>query len=437
LTEIRNFLWHLAVFFQGTIVYILDTKDGIIPIDLGQYLFDYLDVCNTYPEVDVHRCPGVDEEFYCPLFHFCGMLGVPGNISSCTLLHGLYLATLVCDLYSCRCVGDDAFVLLEMGRDDQHIWLDFFHGVQMLGAVEEEKTEKWDFPDSYDSEAERWHYVKRPLSRDLDGASQGSLVVLPALEIILGLEDPYHKKAKAMESLEDRVHLFCRQQARCLYRIGIGAESSTELGLEALSIYFKEASNRLRLAEFMPKISRRKQRTRIPLEAQTYSYGDASPVHPLFSKDGRYLGLGLVYPDVESCSVPITKSLVPIGGLRYVEYPAPVSTDLHIFSQHAWRGTSLIVLGHPVIGVLKRLGICQVQEKRHVTLLDLWKVEDRELWEGLVSGEKFFEPVYEVTFVFDPPSWYHELVFLHDVDSISRNVYSAPTSSSTSSDMSD
>jgi hypothetical protein len=100
------------------------------------------------------------------------MLGVPGNISSCTLLHGIHLAILLCSVL-CRAVGDDAIGVTR--TDEVDTLIDDY--LTNIGKVSIPKTTRWDLVDEEGWEGRgedtMWHYTKRPIGRYQSRVLQG------------------------------------------------------------------------------------------------------------------------------------------------------------------------------------------------------------------------------------------------------------------------
>jgi hypothetical protein len=161
LEEIRNFTAELASFFQGVEVEIVDTYHGLLSVDIFDILTEFNEACNTYPTVELQQqLQGLleGESFT----HTCGMLGIPGNITSATLLHGLHLAIVVMSIF-CKCVGDDA-----MGSGKLSSKNDLFESLSSIGRIAFEKMEFWEHKDAEDYAnpwEDTWHYTKRPLDR--------------------------------------------------------------------------------------------------------------------------------------------------------------------------------------------------------------------------------------------------------------------------------
>lgn len=191
LHEIRSFIFNLAEYFKDTPCVIIDTHLGPQRSTIGSLLHTYNSICNENARMDVTRILDL-KEIYEPLIlqHNCGMLGVPGNISSCTLLHGVHLAVITNALDRAKCIGDDALVklLMEVLADYE----DFMYNVTSLGDMAIEKGEFWDEIDDESFESESWHYTKRPITRVSSNVVRGMLFIWPSIEVILHLVDKYH-----------------------------------------------------------------------------------------------------------------------------------------------------------------------------------------------------------------------------------------------------
>jgi hypothetical protein len=191
--EVNNFIAALARFFEGTPITVVDTFQGAIRIDLGHYLTQYLEVCNRWAEFDISmanpdRIYSDDEVIY----HNTGMLGVPGNITSCTLGHGLHLSVIVGSLVLSRCIGDDA-----IGRArDLDFQTEIVPLLENIGIISLKKCEEFDGSDDVDEAGDdgrvRWNYEKRPILRVAGRVVRDRMVMFPPTAALLGFEDTYH-----------------------------------------------------------------------------------------------------------------------------------------------------------------------------------------------------------------------------------------------------
>jgi len=189
LQEVIQFIRALAYVSRGVKVQILDTRYGLETHDLEELLLVYVEKCNEYIPFDPSKLGEYDEESY-PL-HTCGMLGIPGNISSCTLCHGIHLMQIVKGMRKCKAVGDDAFGWLELLLGDKRSTLD---ALQNIGRISEAKTE-WFGPrqENEGEDSERtWNYVKRPCTRVENRLVTRAQASWPPIEVMLSSSGDFH-----------------------------------------------------------------------------------------------------------------------------------------------------------------------------------------------------------------------------------------------------
>jgi len=191
LHDSTRFIFWLADFFDDVPVRILDTREGLIDVSVGQLLRQYASVCNVYPEFTVHRLLP-SEGLFAIRFHNCGMLGVPGNLASCTILHAIQLMFAAGSMRSVRCVGDDGLAIVRRGEEDN-----FLDQVNNCGVVAKEKAESWEEEDAVvvRGEKDSWHYTKRPIWRQYNHIQTLPALIFPSIELILELKDEYHRSA--------------------------------------------------------------------------------------------------------------------------------------------------------------------------------------------------------------------------------------------------
>lgn len=209
LEAIKDFTRQLAEFFVGTQVILVDTWTGPRVADLRDLLIEYTEHCNESSVFDAQRV--LERDHPVLLQHTCGMLGIPGNISSCTLLHGLHLCIIVESILRCRCIGDDALAKLWRGILENRLGR-FQTQVNNLGEVAEDKFATWSFEDDPDSSA--WHYTKRPITRMDAGIAQGISLIWPSIANILNLSDEFHTTTS--EPITTRRKTFIAQWSRLL-----------------------------------------------------------------------------------------------------------------------------------------------------------------------------------------------------------------------------
>jgi hypothetical protein len=193
LEEIRNFTRELADFCTGVEVTTIDVFMGPLRRDLGEILHEFNSKCNDFPEFDARDILGMTCEDVLTLRHTCGMLGVPGNISSCTLLHGIHLAIIIGSLTKQKVVGDDAAGWMPFMRMSRVQLMEYLRGI---GKISGPKMEFWETEDHIGVEDTSWHYVKRPIDRAGNRLVQKGQAIWPATPVLFGETDPFHTVRK-------------------------------------------------------------------------------------------------------------------------------------------------------------------------------------------------------------------------------------------------
>lgn len=188
--EIRNFVHALSIFYSDVTIICVDSRVGPVAKNLGELLQEYNAVCNDHPEFDASRyMPELNQ-----LYHTCGMLGVPGNIFSCTLLHGIHIR-LIAGPGNSKTVGDDGKVYLCMGEhpdhEKEHLWFQ----LESLGFIQWSKMFEFEYYEAEDPEevAKRtYNFAKRPYYRIEHRMHSGKLLTLPNPVGIIGIVDSHH-----------------------------------------------------------------------------------------------------------------------------------------------------------------------------------------------------------------------------------------------------
>lgn len=231
--RIKEFVGALADFFTGVSTTLVDTFEGLVERDLGDILHSYNKSANMYASFEIDQLLSLDEETFCQ--HTCGMLGVPGNISSCTLLHGIFTMYLVLSVSKTRCVGDDAKLQWTIDSVREAI-----EKISILGDLSSDKVEFWE-AESWNFESQ-WHYIKRPINRlGTSRVISGDLLIFPTCDTILGLKDDYHRYIPSKESLSARRNRFSSQWMRLLRKLWVHETGITDLDRIVLH-YYQRAS---------------------------------------------------------------------------------------------------------------------------------------------------------------------------------------------------
>jgi hypothetical protein len=102
------FLWSLSRYFSGVTVFLLGPELGLIESDLGCMIENYIRWCNDFPSFVLSRKLSQDVVDIVVYSHQCaGFLGVPGNLITCTLPHGLAIASNFTEDRQIQIPGDD------------------------------------------------------------------------------------------------------------------------------------------------------------------------------------------------------------------------------------------------------------------------------------------------------------------------------------------
>jgi flavodoxin len=246
--EIVEFIEQLANFMRGTKVFLIGEKDQLETWDLGELLCSYNQTCNIDALFDISKVAKFSEEVDFTLRHTCGMLGVPGNIQSCTLLHGIHLAFVAGSLYKCKCIGDDAKLYTRfLSPLDRVI---FESQLRNIGQISIEKTEEFEYEDEDDYELHAWHYAKRPILRIFNRVLSHYLSVFPTLDCILGLRDTNRTVLPGALTLNSRRTKFSNIWLRLLRILSIEGGDITEEDRQFLFNYQRRAFHELEVIRY-------------------------------------------------------------------------------------------------------------------------------------------------------------------------------------------
>jgi len=248
LHEIRNFTRALADAFRDITVQLVDAREGLVDISLGDLLDSYNEECNLSPDFDVSELYDVTEAI---LTHNCGMLGVPGNITSCTMLHGIHLILLLGGENCGKVVGDDAIGRAMIAASG--ITRERFCGwLQSIGRISVDKMEFWEYRDiSATSINSSWTYVKRPIDRIEDRMVFGHMLDFPSLANALNFRDQYHVYKPLTK--QERIKIY-RGQLQRFYRTISTLPSLSERGISLSDTIINFLHKRLEVSYYgVPK----------------------------------------------------------------------------------------------------------------------------------------------------------------------------------------
>jgi len=108
MSEQISYMEKLAIFCLDTEILVMDSAYGLIRKNLGEMLGDYNEICNKHGDVSYERVTGTEE--FMSHQSCAGMLGVYGNLMTCTHAHGLLMMQCVEDESQVNVAGDDGAI---------------------------------------------------------------------------------------------------------------------------------------------------------------------------------------------------------------------------------------------------------------------------------------------------------------------------------------
>lgn len=150
--EQQSFLRNMADFFRETLVFLIGHNLSLEEHYLGDLIDEYCEEVNTLPQYEFNK--GILDfslEALTFTHHVAGFLGVPGNLATCTLAHGISIGICVDSDKNQSCAGDDGNVGVRDDIQEQEVR----RTVHSLGTFNDEKM-------STTKITGRGSYLKRP-----------------------------------------------------------------------------------------------------------------------------------------------------------------------------------------------------------------------------------------------------------------------------------
>lgn len=165
--EQRNFVDRLANFCLGYPMTIMTVENGLMVVDMGEWLAKYNEAANNFPTVTYRRNPYIfiDEHSYQCI---AGMLGVFGNLMTCTFAHGVIMGQWVDDEDMVNVAGDDGII---PENDETEVAIQDTFG--LMGSVEKSKT--------FDAREDGAICLKRPIKQYDQRLVTGAMIIWPNL----------------------------------------------------------------------------------------------------------------------------------------------------------------------------------------------------------------------------------------------------------------
>jgi len=162
----RSFCDSLAGFFKGVEVEVFDERIGFVQRDLGEMLEEYNQHCVFEPILNQERVPKdlrtLEEDY---VHERASMLGIFGNLMTCTVAHFLVVApTLEDPMSEDNTAGDDGIILFFL-----YTYFTVIMAISLVGALALDKTFRSDEPGCV--------CLKRPLNEVSDFGMPKSLML--------------------------------------------------------------------------------------------------------------------------------------------------------------------------------------------------------------------------------------------------------------------
>jgi len=163
LCEFPRFCEELGHFLRGYEAKRFNTHTGLEEFDLGDLILDYNKTCNVNGEFDVSKVVHMDDGSSRLILehHVAGMLGVYGNITGSTALHGIVGLVIAGHEDRINTIGDNA-----AGMFDTEVMgvAEIKDQIRLLGDISDDKFEIWERDQDDEDDDVSWKFVKRPLN---------------------------------------------------------------------------------------------------------------------------------------------------------------------------------------------------------------------------------------------------------------------------------
>lgn len=194
--EQESFLRSVQERFTGVNVFTLGYGLTLSERDLGGLIGAYIDFVNSYPEFvlsdSLRGGKTFDEEN--PLYHLCaGFLGVPGNLISCTIPHGLAVSSLHSESSEVQCPGDDVGARFEDDDDAR----DHLNCASSLGVLQFEKV--------FSTQKGISVYLKRLVLELANGIDLAPMLIYPLLPYLINPTGPIPRNGQFRYPERDRI----------------------------------------------------------------------------------------------------------------------------------------------------------------------------------------------------------------------------------------
>jgi hypothetical protein len=385
LADFPRFIDELGVFLKDTQVHVFDTHSGIQDLDLHDLLESYNSICNKDGEFDVSKVIHLEDGSSRIVLqhHVAGMLGVYGNITGSTALHGLVGMTIAGNEDRINTIGDDAggiFDLTGMSIDEVK------ECIRVIGDISEEKFEVWEEDQEYAEDGLGWHFTKRPLNVRFGNVTTGWMPDFPIYPLLLAQTDEVHTVHEPSFHVRRRIAI--RQSIRLIESMHCHLDLITDTDMELTVEFLKWLFQQMDLPIHGSLPSREEQ------DRSTHCYPDkflATPVISMESiKEGWWRTLSeRCWSETGYLHLPVTH--------RAMDNPAKMTQGLEFYSH-----------GNRLLGVLEKIGVV-----RKTMLMEdrLVSEESLDRMYAVITGEVHGVYRFEVLRDYEPwESVYHHVM---------------------------
>jgi len=202
----RGFVKSLGEFFAEVPVFIVDEYTGIQEVLLGDLLVDYYNHCVEEPLVSLERYDRGLTHFF--EHEVASMLGIFGNLMTCTFAHAAIMLPLVDSLDRYNCAGDDGIIPEHLSTEGV-----IDTAIRIVGSYAREK--------SFRGDEEGAIHLKRPFCNGPKPSLLQNIIpptVATAIEVLSDFDDPRFRSFVDYDSMSrvDRISIVGRDLLRFL-----------------------------------------------------------------------------------------------------------------------------------------------------------------------------------------------------------------------------
>jgi len=336
-----SFLRSMASFFRETTVFLIGRHLLLQQESLGDMIDEYIDTVNILPPYEFNKEIldfSLDSVVF--LHHVAGFLGIPGNLATCTLAHGISIGITTKEDKRQSTAGDDGNVGLSDELEEHEIK----RTLHLLGTLNESKA-------SSTQKTGRGSYLKRPFKQS---GQQGQTIdrvdfpLLGAVNLMIRDDPRFPKLSTDRAQLRKSIATSVCRLIRDLYTHSLGYYSPGVL--EYILLFLKDVYAKGAL----PTSGMVRGLYGSDLDLQNFKI-DAAVVFPLSE---RYFRRD---PDLV-----LTEDFLP----WVVEVPVWTDEVIRFHEFEEWRKDDIRVgRSSPVLEKLVKLGFLERRETERITMV--------------------------------------------------------------------